>query len=1698
MLRKIKKWVYTLSSLVLIGTQFLPSTIYAVDTVGNNETAMSRVINQIKLSALGLKSSDSELNMSNSELKTVGFFLSNYYSPFVSQVGGKYSQKELVEVLTKSVGLAEDSAKEIASGVIANQGSSLARLKLYNSNDGGKTWSESGTIASYHDILFGSAQIMSDDVLNSDGEFSLKKRYKWKDSNTILGIADPTFATGGAIDKKYIRYSWNPSSNGTPTVAQTIFYANFKAVNSSNTFGSSFMTIYSKDEKEQAKISDALTKGKPTEALYNVLIGDREKDKTIKEFYRNSIYSSRMYTDAFGNLIASSGSSNSAKYFVVLPASQNPMNFALNTDTSGNQEGDYDNWFKSVISNESNGSGKVIPVNNLNTIALIDKGLLNIDNSGGDATISASVDKAVTPYVGSDLLGFDEGIGRDLGSHLNDLLITQFLINRVSYVDSDTKKTLTDIFTNKSKVNGRDFAKLRYSGLSDIISQNVIPELTYNNLSGEKAYLLYPNNQWLQSTTNYKTFEFMYDALGRPKPAYYEQFKSKGGDADIIKFKSSLSSSGKLLDVITGFDKFMLNSSTWDGIDAVGDVIVESHLLNGSSLSITGTNKIEDGNWVGSSSDGSINSTGILTGEVDKKYSINLYVSYLLARANPKTSPFVINLEGTPTVDASISATGTDDLSDDEKDKVLKNMLYYLMNPTLGRQYKERLSKTLSNSVITSMLRDVVGANSSSTYGGSTRYLDLNGFGTIPRLSEIKLTEDLYKNFDTIGIILLLITLLLGLYFIFTKQIGILTGILVICSMGFVIYTPPKLIDSLSNISNSISSTFFKDKFVFWTLYQHQNYEDSLSQLADYGAEGDSNSYNSLLLQLQGGNGNNPDVYEWQQSLGSVVKLRWMSPKKDGYVEQAKRSITKGLEVANNSATGVSDPTGDNLTASQDGGDWTGGGLISSLTRSGLSNQDYTGLDTNYMYRGYTDISDYSRFYYGNIMGDNLSGNGNVQHQIGSYEESLSTLFNGNNDYGVSASIKLQDQKLDMLSYLSTSGGEDSLKDRASKGFINDRQSAFVGDFNKQYLKRIYAPISSTTVSSVAGTNLEVTKMGDTVGLSQNYFMASIRDFNNHSKSFSSILAELNKGYGGTTMDSGDAVSLSTFGLYTESPFYYFSWYLYDQGLKTTKGSSNEFKKMLLENNDSFFYNYKIAEGSAGYGAMKDFMDFGSLFKVIIPYLRESNKPLLEWSDKFGTKPFEGYGSDIKDLDAISDKNSEAYYKTWHNVMSNNLYRTYSAWVDSLYSLDIARPEEITYGGKKQTVKEPLNPASYTIRPMIFSESEMDYYGVKEYELTQVERKIIATLRGIRNDWLNLINFYQLDDVVLNTASAMIVTFNFNKNFSQNGIMQNQVTLEPLGYELKTFSWDAYLRLILQKATGESIQYNKELNADIYAIVSEKDGNITAVGLLLISIAVSYILPTLQTLILIVLPMAMILSVLASYIRRDNRAAKVFTRDCLVPFISVLLVNIFMSWSVSNMMGDAGSTLVTGDLSGSINVTSLRVTMGILSFIVAVAVSVYFIGALNLVKGVRANGKVIAIPIKGAVQGLGAITFSSVTNRMGNIINGGIGLASNGVGAMSRGIDRVRGFSSKLNPSEQSEENLSSGRNRFKNRFNYNNSEDESNKAVSEAEQRVNDILSDNKKPKTFKDLMEEENKPVRDVPKDEDTSKKVSDIFKG
>src|SRR5690606_10899920 len=116
------------------------------------------------------------------------------------------------------------------------------------------------------------------------------------------------------------------------------------------------------------------------------------------------------------------------------------------------------------------------------------------------------------------------------------------------------------------------------------------------------------------------------------------------------------------------------------------------------------------------------------------------------------------------------------------------------------------------------------------------------------------------------------------------------------------------------------------------------------------------------------------------------------------------------------------------------------------------------------------------------------------------------------------------------------------------KGFINDYEGALDGSStNRNRAKRIFAPLSSQIVANTANQDVSKLSVGDTIGLSSTDLKATIRNFNNHNSDLKSQLK--------SSSSAADLASTSSFALYTESPYYYFSWFLYDNGMTAQSGA---------------------------------------------------------------------------------------------------------------------------------------------------------------------------------------------------------------------------------------------------------------------------------------------------------------------------------------------------------------------------------------------------------------------------------------------------------------------------------------------------------------------------------------------------------------
>lgn len=457
---------------------------------------------------------------------------------------------------------------------------------------------------------------------------------------------------------------------------------------------------------------------------------------------------------------------------------------------------------------------------------------------------------------------------------------------------------------------------------------------------------------------------------------------------------------------------------------------------------------------------------------------------------------------------------------------------------------------------------------------------------------------------------------------------------------------------------------------------------------------------------------------------------------------------------------------------------------------------------------------------------------------------------------------------------------------------------------------------------------------------------------------------ELIRAGSGESSDTPDMSDMSDFyySLYAESPYYYFNFAFRDFIQGTGSGymyneldlasDTTHVASALLANNQDFFYNLTENSGN-GYGELRDFMNMHDLFYYIIPALDEGNQLADLFNDRFGmyvhsdcslqiTNTGEIIYDDytVNSMEALlntqvraaegdgtlaENLTQEEIYKLWHDYNVWLIFQTYIPWLDTMEDCEYAKPETIEVLGEKFQVINPLDPTCYfqtddsgnvtAGRYMVFSRSEMAYYGLDITDLTLVEQKIIECQDNVYKQTLDLMNYYTLSDEVLINAFSIIETFEFNKIFSETNPLGSSYILYPQGYEARAFSYDAYLRLIISEASREPLQVDVEEGSDgagtsIYRRVLSKTSLFFGIFLLINDVLAVYVIPVLKLTVLVLLFFVSVALIIGASIKLELNIIDVCWKSIFAPLISYFLISVGFSWVVSLFMSSGASQVV--------------------------------------------------------------------------------------------------------------------------------------------------------------------------------------------
>lgn len=1051
------------------------------------------------------------------------------------------------------------------------------------------------------------------------------------------------------------------------------------------------------------------------------------------------------------------------------------------------------------------------------------------------------------------------------------------------------------------------------------------------------------------------------DAMSALADVYnsYEHINSVcGGEAlwvdrtDYVSFPSSTSNvftSGRLFEDYTIqdfilFDNLGLFSSETEStmvLNAYGIFADENHSTLGGSINDKFKNYLYDAK----------NNTLVnMSSDEQKKYVAGIYCAYVFAYFERVGTDdgghvnFRFCADRLPEI-----GTGSIELTDIAFQKMQEDVLvmaYNLLHPEEGVEYVSRLATNKVEGMLLSWHSDLVGNVNTGSTTGATRYVGASGYMTTPEISDVSWLNSLFSLYTSnIGYVLLVILVMMIIYAI-SGYINWQRALVNTFCFGFCIYAVPMLISAGISFSNNMTNSFYNKKFTYWAIVQHQSYQEDLKEAI---AENDYNDYLVTLFEQQG--------FEYNSH---IVNLRWMCPKKDNYLVNIEKELSESVNSSN-------------MTK-----------LLKGVLHGQLSGEDYSdSANKTYLYRSYTDIASYAEYIYKNIgiRGHNVNSIDPLYYMIGYGNTTLGDYFL---DYVSTAGNGV---------YRTSIGG--SLDASQSYGFNVDTNLDEISNTRFYYFNR------SDSISKASGADLDnLSSEYNAFGVPTSNYNFTIADYN------SSMVMPAEK------------ASLGVFAIYSESPYYYLNWNVRDQIYSKALGGDYQVKNLLLSEkngiNDYFYNTSSSMQGTDSYGQLRDYMDMRSLFTIVIPYLKECNDMVIDFDNKYDLKMIGDYAvtyttddNGVMTLDipyglrTLTEDNKDAYYSYWHDVQVSNLFNMYTPWVDSLYSCSYAKPEKVTVAGNTYTVEDPLNPASYPEgRPMIFSESEMLYYGLTLSDLTEVERKILSYNESCYSSLLSLMNYYSFDSEVLISAVAMLETFEFNKEFSETKFLGDSNVLYPQGFELKNFSFDAYFRLVLSETTG----LNLNSSTSIYETVVADTSVFTAILMLIVDLTAMWGVPFLRLAVVVGLFLMCIISVLSSCVVRKTSGSLDFKevvsslgKSVVTPLLKFLGSTIVCAWLVSIFLS-SGYSGITGKLDYTISFGDPVLAMWALLVVNVVLIWLYVGILLKMFRDGKSQVKGIGASIAAVGAGLGALGMNAVKSKSDSTVMSDIS-APNGSGA---------------------------------------------------------------------------------------------------
>lgn len=903
---------------------------------------------------------------------------------------------------------------------------------------------------------------------------------------------------------------------------------------------------------------------------------------------------------------------------------------------------------------------------------------------------------------------------------------------------------------------------------------------------------------------------------------------------------------------------------------------------------------------------------------------------------------YKLALENLPKFDrsATFDAKGTPSVNQEQQD--ILDWTWYLLNPATI-SYKMQLLSAQISSVLLGWHNSMVGTNGVGNLMGTTKYTGFVGYTQLPDMHTLGFTTQLENIYNNSLVYILIVILLMSCIFVVTNTITIQRGVASFLIMAFMALIPFATINAVSGGVNTLSDAMFSKKMMYWGITQQQATMEGAEKAA---ATGNVSSYLNSLYGSSAYNNSkdvittNSSAFAYNSQGGNDITVRWQAAKK-----------LSSVTVKNTDGAGNKDM------------DDTMATLVNGAGNSAFSSQSSVVDDNDYIFRGYSDIGNYAKYIYGDMAG---MGSPTKVPTVGAPDTSWWT------DGGLKDNYRKM--SADYQQYV---------KD----GYINTAKDG------SSIPSRYVQPFGSVIYKNGVTRYPDVSKLQPTqvVGINSNCLtgmsMASLNSYKGEDLGVTGC-ANSDK-YGNATVDgngasNADYGSLAAYSLMSESPFFWESWNLYDTGMSTSLGSSGSFKDMILNATHTsdptgYFYNSKNGE-------LKDFLDMRGMFTYFMPYARMGNKAANAYFDMYGSDVYPGISTSEGQQDQYKD-NPTQLSQYYHNMNVLHAYEMYTPWVGIIDSSGYAKPTTINFNGTRYTINNPTDPAQYPKeRPMVFSKSEQVTLGIKDGQLTSVERKIQSVTKSTEEDYINLLNYFTYNDGVLTTAAAMQFVFNFNRAFSENGVMGigKGAVLYPQGFEVGNFSYDSYLRLMIMNtnkyASASYAQKSKDhTEAGYYGQVLENASLSLASGLIISDIMSMYLLPAIKLFLILGLELLFMLAIFLNSISQNQKIFRKFWGYIGKPLIITGLATLAMNFMIMLLMSN-GLNSVTGGSSltlslGDPNITVIVICAIDLAFLVILGTQAFKTG-----KNIYTEAKTAGVAVVSVVQTLASAVGAGISS----------------------------------------------------------------------------------------------------------------------